>query len=109
MKSLEKNTYYVSLVGQMISQSPDASSWDFKIFATPDEIRQLRALFDQLYSSDVKGYLRSHIPFLEYHNDQPNDDTDHTANQIYRLLYDLGDENTREFINDEVLRSAKKE
>lgn len=106
---MEKSTYYVSLVGQMISQSPDASAWDFKILAEPDEIRQLRALFDHLYSADVKGYVRSHIPFLEYHHDQPNDETDRTANQIYSLLYDLGDENTRKFINDEVFNRPKQD
>jgi hypothetical protein len=101
MKSVEKNTYYVSLVGQMISQSPDASSWDFKIAATSEEVKRLRALFDNLYTADGKSYWRSHIPFMEYHHDQPNDDTDETLKQIYGLLYELGDEKTKAFINGE--------
>ncbi|MFD1739246.1 hydrolase [Bacillus salitolerans] len=96
-----KKTYYISLARGEISQISTASPWNYKIEATDEEIVQLREYFDQIYSSDWQGFFRAHTPYIEYHHDPTNDAYDETIQKVYGLIYELGDEETREHIDQE--------
>lgn len=96
-----KKTYYITLANGEISQLKSASPWNFKIEATDDEIDQLREYFDQNYSTDWQAFYRAHIPYIEYHHDPQNDAYDETLKNIYKMIYDLGDEETRNHISSE--------
>ncbi|MGE6628772.1 hydrolase [Bacillus sp. NPDC077027] len=99
------HTYFVSVQDGSISQHRDAASWQFQIEADDDQILQLRDYFDQLYMSDWKGFFRAHVPFVEYHYDSPNDETDRTRKNIYNLIYQLGNDETKDFIETNGLMS----
>ncbi|MPQ27043.1 hydrolase [Bacillus paralicheniformis] len=97
---MEKRTYYVSVQDGMISQSSDASPWEFQISATDDDIIILREYFDQLYSEDWINFFRAHVPAVEYHYDSANDKMDELRKDIYSMLYRLGNEETKSFISE---------
>ncbi|MFN2747521.1 MULTISPECIES: hypothetical protein [Bacillus] len=97
---MEKRTYFVSVQDGMISQSSDASPWEFEIKATDDDIIILREYFDQMHSEDWVNFFRSHVPAVEYHYDSSNDKLDELRKDIYSMLYRLGTEETKTFISE---------
>ncbi len=103
-----KKTYYISLGSGEISLISTASPWNYKIEASEDEIVQLREYFDQIYSSDWQGFLRAHVPYVEYHYDPTNDAYDETMQKVYSLIHKLGDEETKEHITSQgILKSEE--
>jgi len=100
-----KKTYYITVGNGQISQLSTVSAWDFKIEATDEEIVQLREYFDQVYSADFQGFLRAHTPYVQYHYDRENDAIDDINKKIYRMIYELGDEEAKELIRSQQLMS----
>ncbi|MBD1380232.1 hydrolase [Metabacillus arenae] len=96
-----KKIYYVAVANGEISQNSTSSSWDYKIEATDEEVTKLREYFDQIYSSDWKGFYRAHTPYLEYHYDRENDAIDQTNIQVYKMIYELGDEEAKAHIKEQ--------
>lgn len=94
----QKKTYYIDVGHGQISQSSTASAWSFKIQANDDEITQLRELFDQNYSTEWKNFFRAHVPYVQYHHDRENDSYDSTIDQVYEMIYNLGDEEAKSHI-----------
>ena len=94
----EKKTYYIEIASGMITQSAVDSTWNFKIEATDEEIRQLREYFDGTASSEIGNFIRAHIPFREYHNDPENDIYDDNLKSIYQLIHKLGDNDAKQHI-----------
>lgn len=94
----QKKTYYIDVGSGEISQSATSSTWSYKIQANDEEITQLRELFDQNYSTEWKNFYRAHVPYLEYHYDRENDAYDSTIQQVYGMLYKLGDEEAKNHI-----------
>lgn len=93
-----KKTYYISISNGEIFQDREASPWNFKIEANDEEIMQLREYFDHNYTVGEKNFLRAHIPFVEYHNDEENDEQDHILQEVYGMIYELGDAEAKQFI-----------
>jgi hypothetical protein len=104
-----KKPYYITVANGEISQLSTVSPWDFKIEATDDEIIKLRQYFDQVYSSDIKGFYRAHTPYVQYHYDRENDAIDDTNKLIYKMIYELGDEEAKEHIRTQGLISRIEE
>jgi hypothetical protein len=104
-----KKPYYITVANGEISQFSTVSPWDFKIEATDDEIIKLRQYFDQVYSSDIKGFYRAHTPYVQYHYDRENDAIDDTNKLIYKMIYELGDEEAKEHIRTQGLISRIEE
>ncbi|MCH1625419.1 hydrolase [Fredinandcohnia quinoae] len=96
-----KKTYYIAVGSGEISQVKSASSYEYKIEATDDEINQLRSLFTNNYGNEIGTFVRAHIPFREYHHDPDNDAYDGTMQKVFQMIYDLGDEEAREHIRSE--------
>jgi hypothetical protein len=94
----QKKTYYIDVGHGQISQSQTASAWSFKIQANDEEITQLRELFDQNYSTEWKNFFRAHVPYVQYHHDRENDSYDSTIDQVYGMIYNLGDEEAKSHI-----------
>ncbi|WP_010174432.1 hypothetical protein [Bacillus coahuilensis] len=93
-----KRTYYVGIASGEISTSSTDSPWDFQIEATNDEIVKLREVFDQNYSTDWQAFFRAHVPYLQYHYDRPNDAYDKNLQLSYKLIHELGNEETKAHI-----------
>jgi hypothetical protein len=94
----QKKTYYIDVGSGQISQSATSSTWSYKIQADDEEITQLRELFNQNYSTEWKNFFRAHVPYVEYHYDRENDAYDNTIQQVYGMLYKLGDEDAKNHI-----------
>lgn len=95
---LGKKTYYISVGTGEITQSATDSPWNFKIEAADEEIIKLREHFDQNYSTEWKNFFRAHVPYVQYHYDRENDAYDETMVKVYKMIYDLGDEEAKEHI-----------
>ncbi|MGF9963686.1 hydrolase [Bacillus rhizoplanae] len=95
---MDKNTYYVSVANGEISQVKTANTYSFAIQATDEEILRLRECFDNAYREDLGTFVRSHVPFVEYHHDSNNDRYDEQLQEAYRMIYELGDHEAKELI-----------
>ncbi|WP_409289953.1 hydrolase [Peribacillus sp. SCS-37] len=91
-------TYYIAMGSGQILRDREASEWNFKIEATQDEIRILREYFDQGNAAAWETFLRAHVPFVEYHNDESNDSYDNSLIEAYRMVYELGDQDAKAHI-----------
>ncbi|PLR84439.1 hydrolase [Bacillus canaveralius] len=93
-------TYYISVGTGEISQSSTASPWNFQIHATDEEITILREYFEQNYSTEWQNFFRAHVPYVQYHYDRENDAYDETMKKIYGMIYELGDEQAKNHIEE---------
>lgn len=94
----EKRTYYVSVQAGSIVPNEGDTGFEFVIEATPKEISELYELFDGKEEADNAAFLRSHVPFLEYQHDKPNDVHDWHLAEVYRKLHELGTPETKRHI-----------
>jgi hypothetical protein len=100
---LEKKIYYVNVdvgpqTGEIRDQiEPNDANYDFEILATEEEIAKLQKLFVALQDTDFHTFVLANIPFLD--NEQKENRTeDQQIDQIYRMIYQLGTEQTKEQI-----------
>lgn len=93
-----KKTYYISIGNGQISQVKTADTYNFEISANDEEITELREHFDQAYVEDLGSFVRSHVPFVEYHHDSNNDRYDEQLQKAYKMIYDLGNHETKELV-----------
>ncbi|MUK90052.1 hydrolase [Ornithinibacillus sp. L9] len=95
---MEKKKYYVSLQAGEISQIKYDNNDEFLIYATDEEIDELRSKINQMDDAAFGTFLRAHIPIKPYHEDPQNDDYDAGITEAFQMLYQLGDENTKSHI-----------
>src|SRR5699024_6513220 len=81
-----------------ISQVQVGNNADFTIYATEGEVRKLRNIFKAIETAEMGSFWRAHVPFKPYHDDSPNDEHDKSLTEAFQLLYELGDEQSRQFI-----------
>lgn len=94
----KKRTFYINLGSQEISQIRDGNNDVFTIQATEEEMFRLRQVLNEVFSADERSFWRSHIPFRHYSEDSQNDDYDYSMREAYKMIYELGDDETKEFI-----------
>lgn len=97
---MEKKTYYINLGSTEISQIKYANNDHFTIQATEDEVRQLRAKMENMNDADFGAYMRSHVPIMAYHKDSGNDAYDQGITEAFQMIYDLGDGETKQHIEE---------
>lgn len=95
---MEKKSFYISVARMEISQVKSASPYEFEIEATDEEIKTLREMFDAGLAADWQSFWRAHVPYLEYHHDQPNDEYDQDIAAAYRFIYEHGNPETKQHI-----------
>lgn len=95
---MEKTKYYVNIATQVISQIQSDENNNFIIFATGEEVFQLRQMLTEMHDADMGAFWRAHVPYVSYHNDQPNDQYDEGLVAAFQMIHDLGDEKTKEHI-----------
>ncbi|OIK13436.1 hypothetical protein BIV59_05685 [Bacillus sp. MUM 13] len=97
----EKRTYYVDLVGgDVLLESIKEENPSFVIEANDSEVNELKSYLEKNHTADMKTYVRSHIPYEEYHKDSQNGKYDRTIQNIYAMIYKLGNEQSRRFIEE---------
>lgn len=94
-----KRSYYVDMrSGDILEEPSFEESAGLHILATPEERTELQKYFDDNYDDDVSTFIRSHIPFRQYHNDPEDAQYDRSMQKIYAMIYKLGDAETRQHI-----------
>ncbi|QHE53336.1 hydrolase [Pontibacillus sp. HMF3514] len=96
----EKKTFYINLGSQEISQIKEGNNDAFTIQATEEEMFRLRQVLNEVFNADERSFWRSHIPFRHYSKDEDNDEYDYEMRHAYQMIYDLGDEKTKAFIEE---------
>ncbi|MGG0286183.1 hydrolase [Peribacillus butanolivorans] len=96
----EKQTYHVDLVsgdvlGKKLEENPS-----FTIYATNEELAELKQCLEEHPTDDLESYARSHVPYLLYHHDRANDKYDEAMKKLYAIIYKLGDETARNHIEE---------
>lgn len=97
---MEKKKYYVSLQSREISQVKHGNNADFTIHATEAEVTMLRKKLDDIYAAELDTYWRAHVPITPYHNDPSNDRYDKSLSEAFEMIYQLGDDQAKSFIEE---------
>jgi hypothetical protein len=95
---VDKKTYYVSVQAGSVLENQGEAAYEFEIVATEQDVDLLLERFGELSDADNALAVRSHLPGLPYHQDSDSDLYDYSLTEIYRVLYDLGTEETKETI-----------
>ncbi|XXM72227.1 hypothetical protein ACQ0QQ_21655 [Lysinibacillus sphaericus] len=96
-----RDTYYVDISsGDVVPHAEEAKSVSFQIHAAPEEVTELKALFENNYDDDMATFNRAQIPFRQYHNDPENTRYDHSMQKIYAMIHKLGTPETRKSIEE---------
>lgn len=95
---MDKQKYYVSVQAGTIMSNQGEAAYELEIKATPEEIEKLKELFEERTGFDDLSFFRAHLPGIPYHLDEENDGHDYYLASIYRMIYDLGTQETQEFI-----------
>lgn len=95
---MEKKKYFVNVGTQEISQVRVGENDNFTIYATGEEVFHLRQQLTDMHDSDMQSFWRAHVPFVQYHWDESNDEYDKGLVSTFRMIHELGDEKTKEHI-----------
>lgn len=104
---MEKKKYYVSLQSREISQIKHGNNADFTIHATEGEVIMLRKKLDDVHGADIDTFWRAHVPIMPYHHDASNDRYDKSLSEAFAMIYDLGDEQARTYVEETGILSDK--
>lgn len=107
--ALQKQSYYVTVGTGEVMNEPTLSEWEFEILALPEEIIQLKTLFEEIDQEAWTGFWRAHVPIVSYHHDATNDRYDDHLQHIYQWIYDHGTDETRQHIASMHILSDEKE
>lgn len=97
---MEKKHYYVTVQQGRVLDDPTVTPYEFEIIATQEEADELQKLFEHMPANDFASFTEAHIPYKPYHLDQSNDVIDENLSKIYEKIYELGTEETRQFMEE---------
>lgn len=95
---MDKKRYYISVETGEILEDPTVSTYQFIIEANEAEIHRLEELFDSTHEKEINTFVRAMAPAIAYHDDPQNHDYDQSLMQIYRMIHQLGTEETKKHI-----------
>ncbi|MGM8216524.1 hydrolase [Bacillaceae bacterium W0354] len=95
---MDKRKFYVCVETQEISELKAGNNDQFVIYGGPEDIIKLRECFDEMQDAEYSTFWRAHVPFKEYHHDEDNDSYDECLLRAYKMIYNLGDQETRNHI-----------
>ncbi|MHA6252301.1 hydrolase [Oceanobacillus sp. CAU 1775] len=93
-----KKKYYIGINNGVITQDKTNQNAGYIIYADDQEIQQVRNELENMQDASLKSFVRAHIPIMPYHNDASNDQYDAGLSNLFQLLYELGDTQTKEHI-----------
>ncbi|GFN33682.1 hypothetical protein [Paenibacillus xylaniclasticus] len=97
----ERRLFYVSVASGQVLEDPEAAAYELVIEANDDEVNKLKELFGEYSSMDEAEAF--HFVRHPYETDDEralNGGTDAIIHQIYDMLYDLGTDETKQFLHN---------
>jgi hypothetical protein len=100
---MPKATYYVSVARGLIEEpkamrDSDNLTHEFQVEATEEEIAVLRELFEKQATAEEQTFKRAAVPYKSADHDPATADFNGEFLNIYRYLYEIGDEATKKHI-----------
>ncbi|BBI32441.1 hypothetical protein [Cohnella abietis] len=93
----EKKTYYVSVGAGQVLEDKEAAAFELSIYANEAELDKLKELFEETQDADEDEAF--HFSGLPTVSDSPENDTyDALISDIYRMIYELGTDETKRHI-----------
>lgn len=96
---MDKKRYYVSIQSRSIMYNQGDAAYELEIDATKEDVEKLTELFNQWEDADEKTFFRAHIPVIPYHHDTENDVYDNLLKEIYKTIYQMGTDQTKNHIS----------
>ncbi|MDR7071894.1 hydrolase [Fictibacillus barbaricus] len=93
-----KRPYYVNVESGEILPIKTASTFQFEISASDEDVRKLAYMFEEMESMANDTFVRTHLPYVPYSNDPDNHRYDSKLKEVYQFIHDLGLDETRNFI-----------
>ncbi|MWC28700.1 hypothetical protein GON22_11400 [Paenibacillus sp. MMS18-CY102] len=95
----ERKLYYVSVAAGQVLDDPEAAAYELVINANREEVNRLKTLFNDYSSMDeAQAFHFARNPYETTSDAELNGGTDEIIVQIYRLLRELGTEETKQFL-----------
>ncbi|RXT04181.1 hypothetical protein [Ammoniphilus sp. CFH 90114] len=95
---MEKKRFYVNVEHGSILEDQGAETYEFEVDADEMEIHKLQELFDKTHQKEMGTIVRGMTPYIQYHDDEDNDEYDRSLLQVYRMLHQLGTPQTKQHI-----------
>ncbi|WP_396106000.1 hydrolase [Cytobacillus firmus] len=96
-----KNSYYIDIENAQVYAEPvEGAEWQFKIYADDQEMKKLADHIEKNYDADMKTFALAHVPFVEDKEKAQNHNYDEAIERMYKMIYDLGDDETRRNIEE---------
>lgn len=91
--------YYVSVQARTILEDREAAAYEFDILACQEEVDQLTELFEEFQEQDEAQALHfTRHPYGSASTDQMNAGTSTILIEVYKMLFELGTQETRKHI-----------
>jgi hypothetical protein len=94
----ERKTYYVAVGAGSILEDREAAAFEFEIRANEEELNKLQEMFEELSSADEAAAFRFPVPPVTASEQERTATYDHQIHDIYKLLFELGTEETKRHI-----------
>ncbi|MBJ6362012.1 hypothetical protein ACFOQM_12000 [Paenibacillus sp. GCM10012307] len=94
----ERKPYYVAVGAGQILDDPTVAAYELEILANEEELGRLQELFEELASWDEAQTLHFAKPFVSFSTERINLGYDHLLGRVYKLLHELGTEQTKSHI-----------
>jgi hypothetical protein len=95
---MDRKRYYISVQSKTIMENQGDAAYELEIEATPEEIEQLKEMFEDEEDFELETFFRAHYLAVPYHLDASNDLYDQSLRAIYEKLHALGTEETKKHI-----------
>ncbi|MFC4808969.1 hypothetical protein [Paenibacillus sp. GCM10023250] len=95
----DRKPYYVSVQAGSIVEDPTVTGYELAITANEEELNRLQELLEEYASMDeAQASVYALSPFRSASDKQINAGTDGLLEDIYRLLYELGTDETKRHV-----------
>jgi hypothetical protein len=95
----ERKTYYVSVQAGSIVEDPTVTSYELVVTANEEELNRLQELLEEYSSMDeAQTAVFGMTPYSSASDKQMNAGVDGLLVDIYRLLYELGTDETKHHV-----------
>lgn len=93
-----RDKYFIGISNGTITQKNADQNAAYTIYANDEELKEIRRKLEKMEDASLSSFLRAHIPIKPYHEDPQNDAYDDGLNELFQMLYELGDEQTKDHI-----------
>ena len=93
-----RDKYFIGINNDTITQKNADQNAAYTIYANDEELKEIRRKLEKMEDASLSSFFRAHIPIKPYHEDPQNDAYDDGLNELFQMLYELGDEETKDHI-----------